>query len=224
MNISIKYTGWIALPRTFLEDDWLKTPEYFTLFVYLLLRARHEPGICKLTVNRKTGKEIIEQHLKEGELIIGRFRLAKDLAITQSKARTLLNKLQKNGHISLKPTNSYTVVSINKWNEFQFPKKHITTISPPNEQHLTTNNNVNNENNVNRDEGFINLIEIVLNEPVIKDYKLIRNNVINRLKEIYNITGIEKLREAFAIVIDRIERGQDIKDPIAYVVKILEAD
>lgn len=79
----------------------------FHLFSHLVMSANHEDG-------RWQGVEV-----KRGQLITGLFALNRDTGISVQTIRTILDRLEQTGEITRKSTNKFSIITINKYSEFQ---------------------------------------------------------------------------------------------------------
>jgi len=106
---------WFKFHFHWIEDSPVfANAEYFKLFVWLLARARRNPGSVAL----ESGEVV---SLDTGECIVGRIKGAKALGIHPSTFRNRLDKLEEFGAIKLdSKDNAYTRVSI----VFPFESNH----------------------------------------------------------------------------------------------------
>jgi hypothetical protein len=103
--------GYVKLWRNIEDSGIMGNAELCRCFLHLLLKA---------SVKRRTlpdGASCVE--LAPGQLIVGRKRLAADLATTERKVRTCLSALEKMGVIVQRPTSRHTVVSFTNWARYQ---------------------------------------------------------------------------------------------------------
>lgn len=135
--------GWISLYRKFVEWEWYQDVNVKIVFIHLLLLANHRD-------NKWQGKII-----KRGQLITSSEHLAEDLGLSRQQVRTALNKLKSTNEITIKSTNKYMLVTIEKYEKYQDNNLKITSEitdkitneQPTNNQQITTNNNDNKEIN-----------------------------------------------------------------------------
>lgn len=155
--------GWISLYRKFVEWEWYKNTNVKTVFLHLLLMANHE--------NKKwQGIEI-----KKGQRLTSIENIAKETNLSEQNVRTALKKLKSTGEITIKVTNKYSLITIEKYDIYQMYNsvtnkqnnnqinKQLTNNQQTTNKQLTTNNNDNNDNNVNnivecyeQNIGFLN--------------------------------------------------------------------
>ena len=79
-----------------------------------------------------------------------------DTGLTEQQIRTSLAKLQQNGEITVESTNKFSIVTISKYDFYQFREndnQQITNNQPTNNQQITTNKNVKNDKNEKNNTG-----------------------------------------------------------------------
>lgn len=136
--------GWIKIHRKLLDNPIVcKDADYLAIWVYLLLKANHEP----LPVIFR-GEKII---LKPGQLITGRIKIASELSITENKVRHVLNCFKNDQQINQQTSNRNSLITILNWELYQKNNQQNhqqTTSKPPtNHQQTTTNKNIKNDKN-----------------------------------------------------------------------------
>jgi hypothetical protein len=145
--------GWVSLYRKIMDWEWYKDANTCRVFIHLLLKANHKSGAWKGVP------------LSAGQFITGRKVLAQELDLTEAEIRTALKHLKMSNEITIKTTSQFSIITINKWNEYQQNDQHLTSKEPTKNQRLATNNNVNNVNNENKPNFYSN------NQPVGGIYK-----------------------------------------------------
>lgn len=96
----------ILLDRTFLEWEWIGSPEAVSLYIYLLLRASTKSN------------DICGQVISRGQVIILRGTLIRELGISAQKMTTALRRLSEGGYISIEKARRYYIITLNKYDEF----------------------------------------------------------------------------------------------------------
>lgn len=99
--------GWIKIHRSLLDWEWYSDTNTTRLFLHLLLKANHKD-------KRWQGKVI-----KRGQLVTSTISLSKDTGLTRQQIRTSMDKLKLTSSITSKTTNKYTLLTIDKYDEFQ---------------------------------------------------------------------------------------------------------
>lgn len=140
--------GYIKLYRKILDSPVWSDPYYLKLWLYCLLKATHR--------ERKVihGNQVIT--LQPGQFLTGRISLAEDLnkdmkpklRLSERTWYRYLENLEKWQMLSIKKTNKYSIVSINKWKEYQETDQQLTNNCPSNDHQMSTNKNVKNDKNV----------------------------------------------------------------------------
>ena len=103
--------GWVKLHRSVLNLPVFDEPELLRLWLYLLLKASHQPRDVPV------GQTIV--HLQPGQLITGRKRIAQDLRISETNVRCQLKRLVVHQLVNLKTTNRFSLVTLMDWDFFQ---------------------------------------------------------------------------------------------------------
>lgn len=106
--------GFILLHRKLLNWQWYKDSNTLHLFIDLLLDANYEDS--------KVGFEVI----KRGQVLTSLNRMHENTGLSVKQIRTSLSKLEKSGEIGKQTTNRYTIITINKYNDYQEQGKQMT--------------------------------------------------------------------------------------------------
>ena len=93
-------TGWIKLPRDFLEFEYYKDAQTKAIYIHLLLTAEYSP-------RRLHGLE-----LAAGEALTTVKELAAKTGASISQTRTALTRLLRANKIAIRTTNRFTVVTL----------------------------------------------------------------------------------------------------------------
>lgn len=147
--------GWISLHRKLMDNPLWSDPNYLKLWVYCLFEASHKDR------EQLVGNEII--NLKRGQFITGRNSLSDEMNRGVKPKQRLNNRtwfrylqnLETWGMLTIKSTNKFSVVTIDKYDEYQnaFNRDvqqndhQMSSSCPSNDHQMSTNNNVNNVNN-----------------------------------------------------------------------------
>ena len=115
--------GYILIHRKLCEWQWYKDSNTKSLFIDLLLDANWQES--------KSGFLTIER----GQVLTSLKRMNERTGLTYQQIRTSLDRLQKSGEINKQTTNKCSIITINKYDEYQDVNKQIT-----NKQQ--TNNNI----------------------------------------------------------------------------------
>ena len=137
--------GYILIHRKLLNWQWYKDSNTLHLFIDLLLDANYEDS--------KVGFQVI----KRGQCLTSLKRMSENTGLTYREIRTSLDKLQKSGEIDKQTTNRYSIITINKYNDYQNIDKQTTNKRQTNDNIIIKNN----KNNTNK--------EINIKENISKD-------------------------------------------------------
>lgn len=99
--------GWIKIHRKMLDWEWYNDNNTKVLFLHLLLTANHKD-------KKWQGKTILR-----GQKITSLQHLAKETRLTVQQIRTALNKLKSTNEITIKSTSKYTLITIEKYSDYQ---------------------------------------------------------------------------------------------------------
>lgn len=113
--------GWIKLFRTMLDWEWFTDGPVLRLFVYVLLKANTE----------QTSYRGIE--IPRGSFNASEEKISLETGLSRQQVRTALKKLISTKEITKKVTNGNTIITVQKYNEYQSPNDYcnqgITTIA-----------------------------------------------------------------------------------------------
>ena len=134
--------GYIKLHRKILENPVVcKDADYFAVWIYLLVNATHKEyqSIFK-------GEKIT---LQPGQLITGRYAIASQFSISDSKVKRILIGFENDRQIDRQRSNQNSLITILNWDTYQQCDRQdgqpMTDNCPTTDRQLTTNKNVKNE-------------------------------------------------------------------------------
>lgn len=104
-------SGWVKLHRKILDKGWSNKPNIGWLWIHLLLKANHKPK--EFMWNNKI---VI---LKEGQMITGRNKLAKETGINRSSIDRILKFLENEHQIEQQMTTKFRLITVLNWKEYQ---------------------------------------------------------------------------------------------------------
>ena len=139
--------GWISLHRKLLDNPIFSNYKLLQTFLYCLLKASHSDR------EQLVGDELVT--IKTGQLVTGRKAISKATKLSEQNVRTALNRLEKLGILTIKPTNKYSIVTVVAWDLHQQTNQQTTSSQPTSNQQVTTNNNYNNVNNSNNKKEIV---------------------------------------------------------------------
>ena len=106
--------GWIKLYRKLVSWEWYTDTPAKCLWLHLLLMANIEPVMYR-------GKEI-----PRGSLATTELKLSVELGMSRQQVRTAMNKLISTNEISKHSCKEYTVITVNKYDDYQACASAIT--------------------------------------------------------------------------------------------------
>lgn len=138
--------GYIKLHRKILENPVVcKDADYFAVWIYLLVNATHKEyqAIFK-------GEKIT---LQPGQLLTGRYAIASQFSISDSKVKRILIAFENDRQIDRQRSNQNSLITILNWETYQQRDQQegqpVTDNRPTTDRQLTTNKNVKNVINNN---------------------------------------------------------------------------
>ena len=125
---------YIKLFRKMLTWEWYKDTNTTRVFLHILLRANYKPS-------RYRGMDI-----GAGECVFGRKQWSEELGLTEQQIRTALYHLKSTNEITIKTTNKFSIVKVEKWAFWQIDEggatnkttNKITNDQPTSNQQVTT--------------------------------------------------------------------------------------
>lgn len=145
--------GFISLHRKLMDNPIWSDPHYLKLWMYCLFTASHKEH------EQLVGNQLVK--LQRGQFVKGRFSLSEEMNKGMKPKQKLndktwwryLENLEKWGMLTIKSTNKYSVVTIDKYDLYQdvFNKsdQQKSNSCPSNDQQMSTNNNGNKGNKEN---------------------------------------------------------------------------
>jgi hypothetical protein len=143
------HRGYVKVWRMIQDTSFYKRSKVVHLAVHLILEANHKPK--KFLFNKE------EITIERGQVLTGRLKLKQQTGISEQSIRTCLDILTNTGFLTIKSTNQFSIITINKYNEFQDLNEipltsKVTNEQPTTNQRLTTNNNDKNDKHVKEKE------------------------------------------------------------------------
>jgi len=163
--------GYVKIHRQLLESSFHNKPNYFCLWITLLLMANH-----KETKFLWNGKEEI---LQPGQILTGRKSLSEQTGIPETTIEGLIGVMVKMGQVRQQKTTKHRVITVLKWDSFQILDNKPTT----NRQQTDTYKNDKNDKNV---------YNTITSEPSSQVIEPIEDGVSQVMKSFYDLgnTGL----------------------------------
>ncbi len=128
--------SYIKLFRKLLKSPIWENEKALKIWLWCLLKATH------IERNQLVGQQIIQ--LKKGQFIFGREKASEELNMTESIVYKYIKLLEKLQMISINSNNKFSVVSIEKWEDYQVEELKDNNKITTEEQQSNTNKNVKN--------------------------------------------------------------------------------
>ena len=125
-----EFNTFIKLHRSILESAVFMDAEVLRLWIYLLCRASIEDREIIFD-----GKVV---HLKKGQLVTGRKKLAENIGTSESKVYRSLKLLEELRCITIKVNSKFSLVTIENWAKFQDAPQKVNSTSTAYQQHTNS--------------------------------------------------------------------------------------
>lgn len=123
--------GFIKLDRKFKDWKWRHKPNMVAVWIYLLLEANYKDNVWN------------DVSVPAGSLITSIRKISQETGLTIQQTKTCISNLQITNEITIKSTNKYSIITINKWAEYQTGLKKQQTKQQANK--LKTNKQITNK-------------------------------------------------------------------------------
>lgn len=183
--------GWIKLYRQLIDCSVFKNPSLLKVWIWCLLKASHDGYTTMVGLQNVS--------IEKGQFVFGRKKAADELDMTESSIYRFIKKLENEKMLNIKTNNKYSIISIEKYNEYQYEEnkneQQKNNKKTTNEQQMNTNKNkrtkeINNklvaEPTTELVDAFISLI---LNDKTEHPVTL---KQINEWKELYPAVNVEQ--------------------------------
>lgn len=130
---------WIKLYRKLLKSPIFDNEKALKVWVWCLLKVTHKDR------KQLIGLQIVD--LKNGQFVFGRKKASEELKMTESTIYKYMKLLEELQMISIKSNNKFSIVSIEKWGDYQSNEIKNNNKKTTKEQQSNTNKNVKNVNN-----------------------------------------------------------------------------
>lgn len=134
--------GWIKLHRSLLNWEWFSDHKTLSVFIYLLLSARHNEGSWRGI------------SLKVGELITSRDSISNATGLSIQEVRTAMGKLISTGEITTATTNTHTIVTICNYASYQSNENDTQPADQPTTQPTNNQESTNYQPTINHKQEY----------------------------------------------------------------------
>lgn len=106
--------GYINLYRKMMQWQWYHDANTFRVFVHLIFSANYAESRYRGIL------------LRRGQALTTLGKLSDDLHISLRSVRTALDHLKSTNEITIEPTTKFTVITVNKYNDYQTATNETT--------------------------------------------------------------------------------------------------
>ncbi len=132
--------GWIKMFKKIEDWEWYDDSYVVHVFLHCLISANFKDGEWK------------NQHFKRGQFISSPSKISEKTGISVQSVKTSISKLRKSGELTSKGTNKNTVYTVVRYEMYQGDEvanqQTNQQTNQPRQQRLTTDEEVNNINNI----------------------------------------------------------------------------
>lgn len=197
---------WIKLYRKLLKSPIFDNEKALKVWVWCLLKATH------VEREQLVGRQTVQ--LKKGEFIFGRKKASQELKMKEKTLYDYMKLLENLQMLVIKSNNKFSIVSIEKWENYQDKKINSDNKRTTDEQQMNTNKNVNNNiykeiTDFTQNENLINSIMEFIeyrNKKKKEVTELALKKIINQFKK-WEYTDNECIESINNSIINRLDRN-----------------
>jgi len=174
--------------RKIWDTSFYRNPKTCHLVIHLLLRANFKSN--KIIFNQQ------ELKIERGSFITSIGNLSEETGLSLQNVRTSLKTLENIHFLTRKPTNQFTLISIQKYEDYQNPNipsnKPLTNHQQTTNKRPTTNNKDNKDNKDKKDKIYINILNfwnfqnLIKHNPKGSVWEKVKKAINGRIAEGYN--------------------------------------
>lgn len=181
--------SYIKLFRKLLNSPIFENEKALKIWIWCLLKATHKERL------QLVGQQ--EVNLEKGQFVFGRKKASEELKMSESTIYKYIKLLEKLQMISVNSNNKFSVITVEKWEEYQVKELKDNNKVTTKEQQKNTNKNVKNiylylynkykeqiENEPNK------IIQIISRMKETADYELLTLEEQDKL--FYDLMSIDK--------------------------------
>lgn len=128
--------SYIKLFRKLLNSPIFENEKALKIWIWCLLKATHKERL------QLVGQQ--EVTLQKGQFVFGRKKASEELKMTESTIYKYIKLLEKLQMISINSNNKFSVITVEKWEEYQIEELKDNNKVTTKEQQSNTNKNVKN--------------------------------------------------------------------------------
>lgn len=164
--------SWIKLYRKILKSPIWENEKALKVWIWCLIKATYEERI------QLVGQQ--EVLLQKGQFVFGRKKASKELQMSESMVYRYMKVLEKLQMLNIKPNNKFSVVSIEKWEDYQI-------------EELNLNSKIDNKRTTNEHKQEYKEIYITLYNKYKKQIEEEPNRVVQIISRMKETTDYEML-------------------------------
>lgn len=150
--------NYVSLNRKILDWGWYTDTNTKILFIHILLKANWKAG------------EFQGVHIPRGSLATSYPKLSTQLGISVRQIRTALNHLKSTGEVTVKPYHDFSVITVVKYNEYQWSDRPSDR-QPTGNRQATDNNRIREKGN--KEINNTNMLTKEVSDSVKEDFETI---------------------------------------------------
>lgn len=127
---------WIKLYRKILKSPIWENEKALKVWIWCLLKATYKER------EQLVGKTIV--HLEKGQFVTGRKKASDELKMKERTVYDYLKLLDKLQMISINSNNKFSIVTVEKWEDYQIEELKINNKMTTKQQQSNTNKNIKN--------------------------------------------------------------------------------
>ena len=165
--------GFILLSRNIIESEVFASQKLLKIWVWCLCKSNFKDRSVPLKIGR--GETIVK--VSRGSFIFGRHKAEEELFIDGSTIYKAIKQLEKLEMISIVSNNQYSIITVNKYNEYQDSESYkVATKEQPSNNQVTAEEQPRNTTNTlkqdNKDNKDNNINNSLLSEIKISDVEI----------------------------------------------------
>ena len=181
--------SYIKLFRKLLNSPIFENEKALKIWIWCLLRATHKERL------QLVGQQEIK--LQKGQFVFGRKKASEELKMTESTIYKYIKLLEKLQMISINSNNKFSVITVERWEEYQVGELKDNNKVATKEQQSNTNKNVKNiylylynkyKEQIEKEPNRV--VQIISRMKETTDYELLTLEEQNKL--FYDLMRIDK--------------------------------